>query len=209
MLTKHPQVVYAGLTGAGRIKLGTTTCLEARERAFRCVDPDYCTLYTAPASDMSEQELLQLIRSFGFQYKRSREVFQVELSIVSDILAKRPPAGGRTARDILNALLTAELEPGFTVEQACYPTVEVIEWPAPPTSAQMAIGRRMLETAGLRYVEESFHLPGFVIIQDPTRFLVKFPELRHVVPFALYSKGVWVLSGGEPVEHKRPGFTAI
>ncbi len=133
----------------------------------------------------------------------------MELSVVSDILAKRPPTGGRLGRDILKALLDAELEPGFTVEQACYPSVLVLDWPTPPSCAQMARGRRLMESAGLQYIEESMEFPGYVVIKDPVKFLSKFPELRHVVPFALHSKGVWVLSAGEPVERKRPSLKPV
>lgn len=158
---------------------------------------------------MKEQALLKLVRSFGFQYRHSREVFDVELSIVSDILAGRPPTGGRPGRDVLNALLTAELEPGFTVENACYPSVEILEWPHMPTSAQMAVGRKLLANAGLRYVEESVMAHGYVIIENPFKFLRKFPDLRYVVPFAMQSKGVWVMSGGEPVEKKRLSLTVV
>lgn len=68
-------------------------------------------------------------------------------------------------------------------------------------------GRRLLEQAGLVYLEHDPFEPGRVIIEKPLKFAEQFPRLKHVIPFVLHSKGVWVLSGATPVAH--PGLTIV
>jgi hypothetical protein len=200
----HAPILYAGLTGAGLVKLGVTTCLAAREKAFQCVDPQYRTLYTVPESDMTEQELLRKIRSMGFRVGRSREVFDVSLSLVSDIMKEEAPRGGKSGRSLLSEFLEAELSPGLSVEKACYPSVLLFEMRCQPSPYELAMGRRQLYGAGLLYIEEDAFEPGYVILDKPLKFAEKFPHLKHVIPFVLHSKGVWVLSGASPVSHSGP-----
>lgn len=203
-MEKHPRLLYAGLTGARLVKLGVTTHLAKREKAFQCVDPQYRTMYTAPEEDTTEQELLRKIRSMGFRVGRSREVYDVNLSLVTDIMKGDAPRGGIPGRTLLRALLEAELAPGLSVEKACYPSVVLFEQPCQPGPLEIAQGRRLLDEAGLIYLEDDPFEPGYILLDKPLKFATKFPHLKHIIPFVLHSKGVWVLSGGAPVAHTGP-----
>lgn len=202
-MEKHAPLLYAGLTGAGFIKLGVTTCLSAREKAFQCVDPHYRTMYTVSGTNKAEQALLKKVRSMGFRVGRSREVYDMSLSLVTDIMMGAAPRGGHSGRTLLKEFLNAELAPGISVEQACYPSVVLFELACQPEPIEIAKAQRLLMDAGIVYLEDDPFEPGHVVLDKPLKFAAKFPHLKHIIPFVLHSKGVWVLSDGAPVS--RPG----
>ncbi len=161
-------------------------------------------MFSSPETDTSELELLRKIRSAGHPVGRSREVFDVSLSLVSDLMNGNPPRGGVAGRTLLAEFLEAELAPGLTVEQACYPSADLFERRVQPTPHQVAEARCLLRGAGLVYIEEEVFEPGYVKLKEPHKFGERFPHLKHVIPFVLHSEGVWVMSGATPVRHSKP-----
>ena len=128
----------------------------------------------------------------------------MSLSLVTDIMKGAAPRGGQSGRTLLNEFLNAELSPGISVEKACYPSVVLFESAIQPDPHELAIAHRMLMDAGIVYLEDDPFEPGHVVLDKPLKFAAKFPHLKHIIPFVLHSKGVWVLSGGAPVAHTGP-----
>jgi hypothetical protein len=118
-------------------------------------------------------------------------------------LTRKTTAPGRT---MLNEFLAAELAPGISIEKACYPSVVLFQMRCQPTPMDLAQCRRLLDGAGLIYVEEDAFTPGYIVLDKPLKFAAKFPNLEHVIPFVLRSK-VWVLSGSTPIAH--PGLAIV
>lgn len=114
------------------------------------------------------------------------------------------PSPSTNSRELFRAMLSAQLAPGLTVEQACYPSFDVMDWPTPPTCKQMHDARQLLSQAGLKYVEESMLYPGFVALENAQLFEIRFPWLAHVIPAMQRVRGVYVQSGGQPAAHDKP-----
>ncbi|MCG7399692.1 hypothetical protein [Caballeronia zhejiangensis] len=119
-------------------------------------------------------------------------------------LTRKTTVAGRT---LLSEFLAAELAPGISIEKACYPSVVLFELRCEPTPLELAQGRRLLDGAGLLYVEEDAFAPGYIVLDKPLKFAAKFRHLAHVIPFVLHSKKVWVLSGSTPIAH--PGLAIV
>ncbi|MDO3535936.1 hypothetical protein [Ralstonia pseudosolanacearum] len=119
-------------------------------------------------------------------------------------LTRKTTAAGRT---LLSEFLAAELAPGISIEKACYPSVVLFELRCQPTPHELAKGRCLLQGAGLVYLEEDPFEPGYIVLDAPLKFAEKFPHLKHVIPFVLHSKRVWVLSGSTPIAH--PGLAIV
>jgi len=113
-------------------------------------------------------------------------------------LTRKTAAAGGT---LLSEFLAAELAPGISIEKACYPSVVLFEQRCQPTPLELAQGRRLLDEAGLVYLEEDPFEPGYILLEQPLKFAAKFPNLKHVIPFVLNSERVWVLSGSTPIAH--------
>lgn len=132
----------------------------------------------------------------------------MSLSLVPDSI-KGTPHGRRSGRALLHEFLAAELAPGLSIEKACYPSLALFEQLYQPTPHEQSQGRCLLRQAGLVYLEHDPFEPGHVIIEKPLKFAERFPDLKHVIPFVLHSKGVWVLSDAAPVEHTRPALVPL
>lgn len=188
------------------LKLGVTTCLRDRERTFRCNDPAHLTVYTTPVAGTTEPQLLNLLKSFGFNVGRAREVFDMELTLISQIVAGKPPTGVFGGTDLLKEFLKIELTPGLTIETACYPCLAAMEFKDQPTPHVFVKHRRMLAAAGLAYYEVDPFEPGYIVIESPNLFIARFPDLKHMAPFIVFSEGVWVYSEGRgvnsPAKHR-------
>lgn len=133
----------------------------------------------------------------------------MSLSLVPKSKNNAAPRGWRPGRELLREFLAAELAPGLSIEKACYPSVALFEGLYTPTPHEQSLGRRLLYQAGLLYLEHDPFEPGHVIIEHPLKFAERFPELKHVIPFLLHAKGVWVLSDAAPVEQTRPTLVAL
>lgn len=118
-----------------------------------------------------------------------------------------PPTRTAAPRSsLLQGFLDTELEPGLTIEQACYPSMILFELREQPTPHQLANGRILLNRAGLQYLEEVAFEPGHIILRDQAKFLARFPHMAPVVPLLLQVKGVMVCSGAAAVA---PGLTLV
>jgi len=111
---------------------------------------------------------------------------------------------GRTSGGPLQTFLDAELAPGLSIEEACYPSIALLEMRSQPTLHEQVEARRLLDQAGLIYLEHDAFEPGHVIIEQPLKFAARLPHMEYVIPFVLRAKGVWVLSDASPVEDARP-----
>lgn len=88
----------------------------------------------------------------------------------------------RAAReDWINALMTAELLPGLTVEQSCFAACDFIADPGAFEGCDMIAASIALRAAGLAYDEPSLHRAGTLVIFDEKAFIRRFPKLQHVV----------------------------
>lgn len=119
-------------------------------------------------------------------------------------LTRKTTAAGGT---LLSEFLAAELAPGISIEKACYPSVVLFEQRCQPAPMELAEGRLLLYGAGLIYLEEDPFEPGYILLEQPLKFAAKFPNLKHVIPFVLHSKRIWVLSGSTPIAH--PGLAIV
>lgn len=110
-------------------------------------------------------------------------------------LVPSPTRSAAPRSSLLQEFLDTELEPGLTIEQACFPSVVLFEQREQPRPHELANGRILLNGAGLQYLEADAFEPGHVILRDQARFLARFPHLAAVVPLLLQAKGVMVCSG--------------
>lgn len=115
------------------------------------------------------------------------------------VSSSNPRLAYQPGRDMLRAFLAAELAPGLTVEEACYPCLFEIPLEEQPSVHEVMHGRLLLEGAGIFYCVVDTTEPGYVMLDDPELFAKRFPRLQHLIPFVLQSQGVWVRSNGVPV----------
>lgn len=120
------------------------------------------------------------------------------------IYASSSPSVG-TSKNLFIAFLSAELEPGVSVEHACHANLCMLDDADVPPTAELFKHRRLLRACGICYVEPDLTSPGYAFIEDVSAFTRKFPHLAHVVPFVVAGDGVWLASGGTPVRKPKIG----
>ena len=106
----------------------------------------------------------------------------------------------KSAPSLLQVFMSTELEPGLTIETACYPSMVLFEMRVQPEPMQLAQGRVLLRQAGLLYLEMDAFEHGYILVDDEKLFLRRFPHLAAVVPLLKQVKGVLVCSGAAALE---------
>ncbi len=108
-------------------------------------------------------------------------------------LAAQPASG----KELLHAVLHAELAPGLTVEDACHARVRHVPEPDRPPESKISADRLLLARAGLDFVR-GYGVPDAIALKSARLFRLAFPDLAHAIPVLIASQGIQPYTDGLP-----------
>jgi hypothetical protein len=198
-MLKKETYVYVAITGANLVKIGRSTNVPQRSRNYKTIDPDHEVVFEMPMGELNlDKKIHELTKTFGFGYKKSREVVSMAPEMVIQILKGEPPTGIRTRAEVLLSVLQAEVSPGLTVEAACDACWMALPVAQQPGFAIQKAHASALSRAGLRYSCEDYINPGFVSVFSKELFFAALPQLKDTYPTMWICGGVRVGSNGQP-----------
>ncbi|WP_146187172.1 hypothetical protein [Novimethylophilus kurashikiensis] len=138
----------------------------------------------------------------------SNEVYAMDSSDMVALVSGEVPGKPAERHKLLRMVLSAELAPGVTIEDASHANIDFLADEELPPARKVREDLALLFDAGLAHVAAANGLPDAIVVIDSEKFQAKLPHLTKALPMLIFGKGVQPYTKGLPRVDK-PGLLRV